>query len=196
MGDDPDGLTYSGWNDNASGVATMLEILESWKENDYHPAASVLVVAWDAQELGQMGSQYYIEHPIYPLEDIAGMIQLDSVAYGDGYYVEAFGDWQENASILIGLSRGAEMMGIRLKINLNNDLKLWGLGNNLRLKDSQFQGVSDQLPFRDLGLNAILIDWLDASENNLPDMLLKNLSIKPLFCWKNNFYTLMMLLGE
>ena len=197
VGDDPDGLTYSGWNDNASGVATMLEILESWKENDYHPAASVLVVAWDAQELGQMGSQYYIEHPIYPLEDIAGMIQLDSVAYGDGYYVEAFGDWQENASILIGLSRGAEMMGIRLKINLNNDLKLWGLGNNLRLKDSQFQGVSDQLPFRDLGLNAILIDWLDASENNLPDMLLKEPVDKNLSSvGKITSYTLMMLLGE
>ncbi len=197
VGDDPDGLTYSGWNDNASGVATMLEILESWKENDYHPAASVLVVAWDAQELGQMGSQYYIEHPIYPLEDIAGMIQLDSVAYGDGYYVEAFGDWQENASILIGLSRGAEMMGIRLKINLNNDLKLWGLGNNLRLKDSQFQGVSDQLPFRDLGLNAILIDWLDASENNLPDMLLKEPVDKNLSSvGKITSYTLMMLLGD
>ena len=196
VGNDPDGLIYSGWNDNASGIATMLEIVQSWKDNNYHPAASVLVIAWDAQELGQLGSNYYVENPIIPIDNIAGMIQLDSVAYGDGYYLEAFGDWQNNAPILLGLTRGAEAMGVRLKIELNNTLAYWGLGNNT-LQDSQFHGVSDQLPFKDLGINAVLIDWLGASENNLPDTLLKKPVEKNIYSvGELTSYTLMMLLGQ
>ena len=73
VGDDPagrnnpGGLRYSGANDNASGVAVLLEIARLLHEQDYHPKRSILFVAWGAQELGQAGSNYYLANPVFPL---------------------------------------------------------------------------------------------------------------------------------
>jgi hypothetical protein len=57
------GLRYPGENDNASGVGVLLEVARAWQEAGYQPAHSVLFAAWGAQEAGEVGSRYYIEHP-------------------------------------------------------------------------------------------------------------------------------------
>ena len=67
-GVDPDGTIYNGANDNASGVAVMLEIARLWQAQGYRPAHSVLFAAWDAEEQGLRGSSYYVSAPVYPLD--------------------------------------------------------------------------------------------------------------------------------
>ena len=49
VGDDPDGLRYSGANDDASGMAVLLEIARLWQEAGYRPALSILFAAWGAR---------------------------------------------------------------------------------------------------------------------------------------------------
>ncbi|MBN2501759.1 MAG: M28 family peptidase, partial [Anaerolineales bacterium] len=82
------GATYFGANDNASGVAVLLEIARLWHESGYQPKRSVLFAAWGAQELGQVGSAYYLEHPVVPLEETVFMVQMDAVGGGSGHYLE------------------------------------------------------------------------------------------------------------
>ena len=82
MGQDPDGTAWVGANDNASGVAVLLEIARSWQEQGYVPRRTVLFGAWDAEEMGLVGSRYYVAHPQYPLTATVGMIQLDMVGAG------------------------------------------------------------------------------------------------------------------
>lgn len=50
LGTSPDGTIYSGANDNASGVAAMLEIARQLKNSPYPPEKTVLFVAWEAGE--------------------------------------------------------------------------------------------------------------------------------------------------
>ncbi|MFN2274860.1 MAG: M28 family peptidase, partial [Anaerolineales bacterium] len=78
------GLRYSGANDDASGIAALLEIARIMKEAGYRPARSILFAAWGAQELGEIGSEFYLAHPFFPLQKTAAMIQLDSIAGGRG----------------------------------------------------------------------------------------------------------------
>ncbi len=83
MGQDPDGTAWVGANDNASGIATMLEIARIWQEEGYVPRRTVLFAAWDAEEQGLLGSVHYAYNPIYPHEDAVAMLQLDMVGAGD-----------------------------------------------------------------------------------------------------------------
>ncbi|MCK5315817.1 MAG: M20/M25/M40 family metallo-hydrolase, partial [Anaerolineales bacterium] len=82
MGQGPDGTIWSGANDNASGVAVLLEIARSWQEQGYVPRRSVIFAAWDAEEIGLLGSRHYVETPLYPLANTLAMIQLDMVGAG------------------------------------------------------------------------------------------------------------------
>ena len=50
LGVDPFGNVYPGANDNASGVATMLEIARLWHERDFRPKRTVIFVAWAGAE--------------------------------------------------------------------------------------------------------------------------------------------------
>lgn len=50
----PGGNLFAGANDNASGVAVMLEIMRLWKEQDFRPKRTVFFVAWAGGERGQI----------------------------------------------------------------------------------------------------------------------------------------------
>ena len=54
LGVDPAGNVFPGANDNASGVAVMLEIIRLWKEQDFRPKRTVFFVAWAGAERGQV----------------------------------------------------------------------------------------------------------------------------------------------
>ena len=82
LGADPDGTLWGGANDDASGVAVLLELARVWQEQGYVPRRTVLFAAWDAEEIGLNGSKYYVEHPRLPLTSTVGMLQLDMVGAG------------------------------------------------------------------------------------------------------------------
>ena len=79
VGLDPNGDLYAGANDDASGVAVLLEIARMWQDLGYAPDRTVLFAAWDGEEQGLLGSIYYVEHPALPLEQTVSMVQLDMV---------------------------------------------------------------------------------------------------------------------
>jgi peptide/nickel transport system permease protein len=83
LGTDPDGAVYNGANDNAAGVAAVLEIARLWQEQGFRPARSVLFAAWDDEEYGLGGSRYYVRNPIYPLERTVAVLNLDMIGVGD-----------------------------------------------------------------------------------------------------------------
>jgi len=70
-----------GANDDASGIAMMLDLAKHFREN--RPDYSVVFLAFGAEELGLIGSRYFTEHPLIPLDSICFMINLDIVGTGD-----------------------------------------------------------------------------------------------------------------
>jgi Zn-dependent M28 family amino/carboxypeptidase len=109
----------------------------------------VLFAAWGAQELGQLGSGYYVDHPLLPLEDTEAMLQLDTVGGGNGYYLEAQGGSAREGLLLFNLQVADEWVDGRLTLGGR-----WA--------------PSDQVSFAEAGIPSLLITWRGSSEDNLP----------------------------
>lgn len=70
---------YNGAADNGSGLAAILMIAEKMRELPA-PRRSVLFLAPTSEESGLFGSQYYCEHPAFPMDKTMACINFDCVA--------------------------------------------------------------------------------------------------------------------
>jgi len=70
---------YNGALDNASGVATVLEIARAFTQVQPQPKRSILFLMVTAEEQGLLGSQYYSISPLYPLNKTLANINIDGV---------------------------------------------------------------------------------------------------------------------
>jgi Zn-dependent M28 family amino/carboxypeptidase len=70
---------YNGAVDNATGVAGILEIADAFVHQQPKPERSVVFLAVTLEESGLLGSKYYVAHPTFPLNKIAGVINLDAM---------------------------------------------------------------------------------------------------------------------
>jgi Zn-dependent M28 family amino/carboxypeptidase len=68
---------YAGAMDDASGVATVLEVARKFSEEKQRPKRSILFLIFTAEEKGLLGSRYYAGHPTVPEKDIAADFNLD-----------------------------------------------------------------------------------------------------------------------
>ncbi len=76
---DPDrtGLVHNGADDNASGAAALIQVAARLAASP--PARTVVFIAFGGEELGLLGSAYYVKQPIYPLASTLAMVNLDMV---------------------------------------------------------------------------------------------------------------------
>ncbi|MGE5486130.1 MAG: M20/M25/M40 family metallo-hydrolase [Ignavibacteriales bacterium] len=132
-----------GANDNASGVAVILEAARVLK--DYDLASEVRFLAFGAEELSLLGSKYYAS-TLTPEEvsNIIGMVNLDMVGIGDECSSGNIGIFEEEdpyAQILIDLSiSSAGEMGLTMYDEVR--------GTN-----------SDHYPFEALGIPVNFVTW-------------------------------------
>jgi hypothetical protein len=77
--DDNRGKVHHGADDNASGVAILIELARMMSKS-LKPERNVIFVAFSGEEAGRLGSLHYVEHArTYPVSDTIGMINLDTV---------------------------------------------------------------------------------------------------------------------
>jgi hypothetical protein len=74
----PDSIN-NGADDNASGVAGLLELAEAFSQPGARPKRSLLFLAPSAEEPGLLGSAYFTMHPTIPLTDIVADINMDLI---------------------------------------------------------------------------------------------------------------------
>ena len=70
---------YNGALDNASGTAALMEIAGAYAALPQPPRRSVLFLSVTAEEQGLLGSLYYAAHPLYPLENTVGGLNMDGM---------------------------------------------------------------------------------------------------------------------
>jgi hypothetical protein len=119
---------HPGADDNASGVALLLEVARRFAALPAHPARSVLFLAFGAEEMGALGSRYWVQHPSVPLERVVAMINADMV-----------GRLREERLIIDGV-------GTSPGWNPLVDASAKGLGLNVALGGEGF-GASDHASF-------------------------------------------------
>src|SRR5213075_3237463 len=70
---------FNGAIDNASGVASVIELAAAFTKLNPPPKRSVLFMATTAEEAGLLGAKFYALHPLYPLDKTLADINIDTV---------------------------------------------------------------------------------------------------------------------
>ena len=110
-----DSLIFNGADDDASGVSAALEIAEAFmlaKKEGHGPRRSILIMPVSGEEKGLLGSRYYTDNPIYPLENTVANLNIDMIGRLD--------DWHDNGNYvyLIGSDRlSYDLHNLNEKIN-------------------------------------------------------------------------------
>lgn len=98
---------YPGANDNASGVGCVLQVMRRLT-GEYHdgnrPKINIAAAFWGAEEMGYLGSKYFVKNPLIPLSEIRAVINLDTVAIGQE---KDFILWEIGNSSLTGIIKKA-----------------------------------------------------------------------------------------
>ena len=69
---------YNGAVDNGMGDSSILEIGEAFAHDKPAPQRSIAIICWTMEEQGLLGSQYFAQHPLWPLSHIVAGINLDA----------------------------------------------------------------------------------------------------------------------
>jgi hypothetical protein len=72
------GTIHPGADDNASGTAGVVE-LARWFSKQPQQKRGILFMNFAGEELGLLGSEYYVNHPILPLADAVAMVNMDMI---------------------------------------------------------------------------------------------------------------------
>jgi hypothetical protein len=125
---DPDstGRVHNGADDNASGTAALVQIARHLKTMP--PRRTVVFIAFAGEELGLLGSSWYVKNPVYELDKTVAMINLDMV-----------GRLRDKRLIVYGTATATEFPALLDSLN-------WYQGFDLR-KQGDGYGPSDQSSF-------------------------------------------------
>ena len=114
---DPDsvGVPHNGADDNASGVAALLEVAR--RLTLARPGRSVVFIAFTGEELGLLGSTHYIRNPVVPNDQVVAMINFDMV-----------GRLRDNRLVAYGVETAAEFRGLLDSLNARAGFALTAQG--------------------------------------------------------------------
>ena len=108
-----DSSVHNGADDNASGVAAMLEIARRLARGP-RPARSIVFIAFTGEEEGLLGSSYYAGHPAVALERTRAMLNLDMVGrLGAGPLIVYGTDTADEWKAMVDSAAAAEGVQVR-----------------------------------------------------------------------------------
>jgi hypothetical protein len=120
---------YNGADDNASGTAGVMEIAEAFTISKIKPKRSLLFIAFAGEEKGLFGSRYYTDDPIFPIENVVAMLNLDMISRND-----------TNEVAIVGANTSPDLKEINEKCNEK-------VGITLLYDSDSFFMNSDHYPF-------------------------------------------------
>ncbi len=131
-------IVYNGADDNASGTSAIMELARALVKHKSELKRSVVIVAFDAEESGLVGSGYFVKQAIVPIEKIKLMMSIDMV----GRYAES----KSLAMGAMGTLVGGEKMLEVLAAKHNVDIKKTG---------EEISNRTDSKPFGNVGIPAL-----------------------------------------
>jgi hypothetical protein len=138
--DEKSGVTYSGADDNASGVSALLEIGRSLMKRNTDLKRSVMLLFFGGEEWGGWGSRYFVNQPLVPLTQVKAMFSLDTLG----------GATDEKEVFLIGSSIQPSLAQISRRF-----LEPLGIKEGRNIDQYSFEFGSDHYPFHQKGIPAL-----------------------------------------
>ena len=112
----PQDSIFNGADDNASGTAGVMALAKAFTLMNDRPKRSILFIAFGGEELGLVGSTYYCNNPLFPLENTVAMLNMDMISRNapDLLYIVASKKSPELKAIN---EKENEKIGMRLEYN-------------------------------------------------------------------------------
>jgi Zn-dependent M28 family amino/carboxypeptidase len=90
---------YNGARDNATGTTAVIDAARYFGK--YPPKRSVLFITYSGEEEGLLGSEYYANHPLVPLDHTVYNLNIDNASYNDTSLITLVGIHRTNEDSLI-----------------------------------------------------------------------------------------------
>ena len=74
---------YNGANDDGSGTVSVIEIARALAGMRVHPKRTLVFMTFFGEERGELGSEYYVAHPLFPLSKTVADFNLEQVGRTD-----------------------------------------------------------------------------------------------------------------
>ena len=119
-----DGAIYNGADDDASGTSALFSFAEYFKKNP--PKHSVVLAAFDAEEMGLQGSKYYVDNPIIGKENILVNLNMDMISRSDKNELYVVGTrFYEHLKPTITAAKLPENFGLLIGHDGSDDKQNW-----------------------------------------------------------------------
>ncbi|MCC6491495.1 MAG: M20/M25/M40 family metallo-hydrolase [Pirellulales bacterium] len=134
----PIGYIHNGADDNASGVAAVLEMIDALGRTHWRPRRTILFAFWDGEEINLLGSRHWVRQPTVPLSSVRLAVNADMVGR---------------------MTKGRlEIEGTRTALGLRKLLSSERLPADMWLDFTwEYQENSDHWPFFEAGIPSLLI---------------------------------------
>ena len=136
-------VIYNGADDNASGTATVIELGRLLKEMQPSLGRSVVLIAFDAEEMGLYGSNNFASNPPFPIKDVKLMLSVDMVG------------WYKESGYLKYLGSGTIKNGRQLI--LDSKLNPHGLNVKPQKYERNLLGATDTQGFAQKGVATLAV---------------------------------------
>lgn len=176
---------YNGAADNATGTASILSLARAFMAQPVPPKRSILFMGFTAEEMGLLGSKYYVDNPVFPLGETVALINTDMltfvgetndlIIYGRGKsdldkYAESAvknlglriqdDPWPEqghyySSDHIIFAQKGLPSMSMHNGIDSREHGMEWGMEIHKAFIDSDYHKVTDEYS-EDLNLDGIM----------------------------------------
>jgi hypothetical protein len=129
---------YNGAHDNASGVASLLEIARIYAKGNAKPKRSILIVMVTAEEMGLIGSAYFASYPTVPKSAIVANVNTDMpTAIAPLLSIVPLG--AEHSSILGNVKFAADYLGLDIEADAEPE-------QNRFVRSDQYNFVVNRIP--------------------------------------------------
>jgi len=118
MGGKGDDTIWNGADDNGSGTTCVLALAQAFGTGALQARRPILFICFSGEEAGLVGSRYYTNHPLSPIEKHAFMLNLDMVGRNPTKAMEIHGVGSaEGGVIRKAVERAVTASGLKSKLN-------------------------------------------------------------------------------
>ena len=154
LGIEDDGQINNGADDDGSGTVAIMEIAQAFnkaKKDGHGPKRSILFLHLTAEEIGKKGSEFYVDHPAFPLKNTIADLNIDMIGRIDEKHTG-----NKNYIYLIGSDRlSKELHYISEKINQNYSDIYLDYRYNVEGERNHYYSRSDHYNFAKHGIPVI-----------------------------------------
>jgi hypothetical protein len=162
---------FNGANDDASGVACVIEIANTLASLPARPKRSIVFMAMYGEELGLVGTRYYARHPVFPLAKTVADLNLEQVGRTDDLTGPRVGILNltgfDYTSFSSTLQKAGEEFGIRLQKDEKSSDAFFNRSDNQAFADAGVPAHTASVGYEFPDYHRVTDEWSKLDYDNM-----------------------------